>query len=71
MLPFADQGSQNGAEERAEVITMKTSADPSGALELKWHCTKGTEPCYSLLTSHWMQVPWEGNITWKEKALIS
>ena len=57
---------QNGAKERADVVAMKTSADPSGALELKWHCTEGTEPFYSILTS-----PWEGNMTWKEKALVS
>ena len=57
---------QNGAEERADVIATKTSADPSGALELKWHCTKGTEHFYFILTS-----PWEGNMTWKEKALVS
>lgn len=57
---------QNGAKERADVVAMKTSADPSGALELKWHCTEGTEPFYSILTS-----PWEGNMTWKEKAIVS
>ena len=57
---------QNGAEERADVVTMKTSADPLGALELKGHCTKGTEPFYCILAS-----PGEGNMTWKEKALVS